>query len=477
MTTDVPSISAEAMPDTHVALLLPATALPPEPARRINFLAALLLYWLMPRRIGPHLAAGTFKRALAAQIVAVALTAIIVAFWYMRAYPVPIESLHDLRLMLAEMVIVTAGSNVSVPWWVVVLIVIGPPLGLELILVMQAVLLMPWCAGGDAAWSVFKRSFKNVSWSTTLLPLITLAIGWLIEISNQKDTWFNLLDDMTMLGVILVTTAVPTVLYLRALLIGASRYVGSADGPAFRPREPLCDECGYRLTGLPTSAHCPECGLSVADSLPGGRRRPTVWQEHEFSPRGLAEAIRMQWRVLRYPIFFERLPVQGELTSARHFWWLTFMFILLVLLGASWLITNALRYGLSWGESDVLLPRILVAILGTLLPLGMQSLMAFAACLWAQFRIGIRDYRVSATVCYYASPLMWPFMAVVFAWCIALPTIEAWARRAEQFLFLGLWLDGPMLTLLGFAGLAIVALGFWWYRLMRALRSVRHANV
>lgn len=73
--TTSPSHTRE-MPE-HVAPLLPATAPAPEPARRINFFKALALYWLMPRRYGPHLAVASFRRAIAAHILAMILAGVI----------------------------------------------------------------------------------------------------------------------------------------------------------------------------------------------------------------------------------------------------------------------------------------------------------------------------------------------------------------------------------------------------------------
>jgi len=62
---------APAVASSHVAPLLPPTAPPPEPARRIHFIKALLLFWLLPRRYGPHLAVGSFRRAFTAHLISV----------------------------------------------------------------------------------------------------------------------------------------------------------------------------------------------------------------------------------------------------------------------------------------------------------------------------------------------------------------------------------------------------------------------
>ena len=61
---------AEMLVSTHVAPLLPPTADPPLPARRIGSLKAFLLFWLMPRRYGPHLAVASWKRAITAHVLA-----------------------------------------------------------------------------------------------------------------------------------------------------------------------------------------------------------------------------------------------------------------------------------------------------------------------------------------------------------------------------------------------------------------------
>ena len=53
-----------------VAQQLNPTAPIPESARRVNFLKALLLFWLLPKRFGPHLAAASFRRALSAHLFA-----------------------------------------------------------------------------------------------------------------------------------------------------------------------------------------------------------------------------------------------------------------------------------------------------------------------------------------------------------------------------------------------------------------------
>ena len=42
----------------------------------------------------------------------------------------------------------------------------------------------------------------------------------------------------------------------------------------------LCERCGYVIEGLDTAGACPECGKTIAESLPE-RRVGTAWQNHE----------------------------------------------------------------------------------------------------------------------------------------------------------------------------------------------------
>ena len=470
----------------QVAPLLPATANAPEPARRINFLTGLFLYWLLPGRLGPHLAVGSWRRAWAAHLISAILASSAVAYAAVTfdtepgALPQQVSN-HGLREALARQVLLSADQTTAAGWSnVLPLMALGfLPLA-ELGLVALAILAMPWCAGGDSTGSVFKRSLKNVYWATTLLipgTLAYLAVCMLAP-SFAIGRVRGIAEQMVLLAT-LVMTGVAVFLVARALAVGAGRYVGEPVGPAFAPREPLCERCGYRITGLPLTGRCPECGTPVRDSLPGGGRQLTAWQRCEFNARGIAELVRMQSQIIRRPDFFETVPVQQGVSSARHFWWGTFLLIVLTSLAFSRLVQIIIpivladpRYHGYDRSAEVL------ASLATLsVPIAGQTIMLFAACLWAQFRLGIRDYRVSATVCYYASPLMWPLMVVVLVSAIVASSrlgegIASWPGTNIP----GMLVTGP--GLLGtIVGLSVIgAILFWWRRLCMGLRSVRYAN-
>ena len=203
------------------------------------------------------------------------------------------------------------------------------------------------------------------------------------------------MPDMVIGFIVMFVTLTPIFLWIRSLLVGASRYVGPPAGPAFKPREPLCDQCGYCITGLNISADCPECGWPVRYSLPGGRRQSTVWQQHPFRLQGLREAARLQWALFRDRDFFNRLPVHEGHAAARHFWWATLFFILVADLVICLAIFPLIAAMGDLRESTLLAMKALAAIIGLLVPFILQAFVAFAACLWAQISVGIRDYRVS----------------------------------------------------------------------------------
>jgi len=458
--------------EAHVPEWLPPTAPPPEPARRINFFAALLLYPLMPRRYGPHLAVMSFSRALAAYLIASVLTLGLVGATAVIALKPDDLSLHAMRVRAAEAIVDAAVDSASggTDWIEMVAPLAGVPV-LAILLVPLAILIMPWAAGGDRAGSVFKRSLKNTYWASLLLvpqAVLACAIMWLDHAhgfppQGDRGLYF-------VLGVLLVAIILAG-LWLRALIVGAARYVGDPAGPAFHPRAPLCEPCGYRISGLPVSGRCPECGEPVAASLPGARRRPTPFHEHEFRPRGLRELVRMQFRAFRRD-YFVTLPVQGVMLTSRHFWWGTLLLMSLVLVGLVRALGVLLPRDIALSFMFVLCALVLVA------PLALQSILLFLACCWGQLRHGIRDYRVSAAVCYYGGPLMWPMLIVPGV----LLVIHA-AVLDPQFIniYFGDPVPGMSVALttwliIAGPGFALAGIILWWLGLCRGLSQCRFAN-
>src|SRR4051812_12912188 len=111
-----------------VAHALPPTALAPAQPRRIGFIKAMLLFWLFPRTMGPHLAARPFRSALAAHISAT-LIVLIGAVVILAPAMLPVRSglsLHAIRVALAAFVLKQADASATSTWsWLSALLVIG----------------------------------------------------------------------------------------------------------------------------------------------------------------------------------------------------------------------------------------------------------------------------------------------------------------------------------------------------------------
>jgi len=468
----------------YVAPLLPPTAAPPEPARRIGFFKAFLLFWLLPKRYGPHLAAGSWARALAAHLVAVSVIGVVIvlpklytAIGQRMILPQSQVTPVNVREALADTILLTAVQSSGLAWsWLPLAGLAGLFVSPLLVVLLVGTTLMPWAAGGDRATSVWKRSVRNVLWSATFSVPAT-AISWILS----RVDWAKLYPfDIALILVVILSIALGAVLFVRMLICGAGRYVGPPDGPAFAPREPRCDDCGYPIVHLPLDTRCPECGLAVSDSLPGGRRQPTDWHRYELHPQGLLALLRLQWTVLRDRDFFRRLPVQSGMATARHFWWGTYMLMTLTVLFLYFVLSAV------WGDSsghrfDVPSFSEAASVAAIASPVGIFGLQVagmFVGCLWSQWRLGVRDYRVSATACYYAAPLLWPF--VLFGPLVVIvvsgPLLSVFDPRRK----FELW-DFPLTgDMLGGIGLFVVFLGclvFWRMRLGAALRAVRYANV
>ncbi|MBN1513014.1 MAG: hypothetical protein JXB13_13445 [Phycisphaerae bacterium] len=477
------STTVDTKPSAYVAAQLPPTAPLPAPRRKINFLLALLVHWLIPGRFGPHLAAGSTARACLATIVSLSFVvgAVIVheiqeERRFARPHVASPYSRSSSRERLAEEILRGAAQSTGANWsWMPFIGVASTPLLIELGLLIFATALMPWAAGGDRAWSVWKRSVRNVHWSLTILVPVAAVVAVLACINVNWDHWQRW-PDAVIISIGIVVFLTPVILLLRMWFVGAHRYVGPPDGPAFAPREPLCDACGYAIVHLPLETRCPECGLPVRESLPGGRRRPTPWVERRWRPSGLFWLLRLQWQILRRPAFFERLPVHSGIESARHFWWMTVAFMILVSLAVIRLSVSGLgsHSHREFEAAGITTALAMGSVLATLL---LQMLSMFPLCLWAQKRYGIVDYRVSASACCMATPLVWPLLIVLLVCTLAPVLNEQWLRGVVVLSLLDRPVSAWLIVAIASTALVLLAAIFWLRRVTAALRAVRYANV
>jgi hypothetical protein len=80
---------------------------------------------------------------------------------------------------------------------------------------------------------------------------------------------------------------------------------------------PVCEKCGYVLTGLNSESRCPECGTLIAESSPE-LRQPPPWEVPGEAPfRGF---IRTSAAIIFHPTrFFRALPSRANPRLARDF--------------------------------------------------------------------------------------------------------------------------------------------------------------
>ncbi len=462
----------------HVPARLPPVDPPPPAPRHVNFWAALALFWILPRRYGPHLAAAPFGRALAAHLLSLVAAATVVGIAVMARMTTDVPDLSRLRLFLAEGVLhLAAWSTVGAAW-------IPPAVLLAVVpgLLVLAIAAMPWAAGGDPLRSVFRRSIKNLYWSTTVLipaalvfALVFLVVadmpsnarrppGTIIVIGRPRFDWPQL--EQTGVETIVMSLVPLALLALRCVLVGASCYVGPPVGPGFEPREPRCDACGYPLIGLLESGRCPECGEPIAASLTNLRRDPALWDPGRLDAGWLRRTVSLHDRVLRDPRFARTLPVHGTLALARRVWHQTY--ILFLLAGT---ILTAIYVALASGSDRhpgvvfVFAPFVLAA-----LP-ALQTASVVFASIWGALRLGIRDLRISMTVAYAAAPHLWPLIPLFLFTTASIAHVSEWQRVPPNTFEVS---AGTVISLIG---LSLGILALHCRHLVRALRDVRFANV
>ncbi len=469
MTPDgLPRATANTAPATVPHELSPALPMP-HPVRRVPFLRAFLLFWVLPRRYGPHLASGSLRRAAGAHLLALVLLVPIVVWTASGRYLGHAPSVQECRACAAYAVVQLAAVTTRTSQGALVLLgtIVAIP-ALELTWVLLAVLLMPWCAGGDAPRTLFRRSLAHAWWCTTVLIPAGVILGLALVYEEHASLWLRRREPLLLGAATLLVLALPTVLVLRAMLSGASRYVGPASGPGFEPRQPRCDSCGYPIVGLPLGSACPECGRAIRDSARQGPRADLLPVDtHQAILRGLL----LQVLVPLCPKFFRRVHAYGQYAASRRLWWTTFLLQLLAVATVLRLLAENLTMT---GVVQTILPAMTLFII---LPIALQMVIVALACLWGFVRHGIRDWQVSASVGFACAPASWLLVPVGIA-LTALAIDPIRQEVVELFRIQQYWPAASLDILLGILLYPVGGLGvlLWWLRVCRGLRDVRYAN-
>lgn len=407
------TMSDQAMPEFWPASAGPARVRP----IWIPWLIAVVLaplFWLFPRRLGPHFAAAGWRAAIASHLLwgiygaaTITMTELFRAqygliTWLAHRTPeqtgasmMPVPTLSEiLRAPLASWIgMAVIGSGAPRAWPMLLLGPLMIVLMLEAGVVLLSLLLMPYLAAGERTRFLFGRTVRLVMWATTSVVVLGRMLQGLVLVHPEQDWVFSL--------VILAYV----IWAVRLMIRGGSRYTGPAEGPAWQQRTPACEQCGYTLTALPLAASCPECGLAVAESLPD-RRQPSRFAAATSAWSRCKAYLPTLWAVLVDKSFFRRLRMQDAHSAACRFALWTYAAVTIV----TWLTSYAdawLWEGARWREHGNTL-QILGDMAGSFGWFGpgflvMGGLLALIAC-----RFGSQDVQRPAVAVFYCSAWLLP---------------------------------------------------------------------
>ncbi|HPF39527.1 MAG TPA: hypothetical protein P5081_07895 [Phycisphaerae bacterium] len=455
---------------------LPSLNPEPEPARAISFWRAFLTHGLSPHN-GPHLAAGRFRDALFASLLAGAILIAVgglAAIHLWTSFPL---TPRGVRSALAIALLWTMDvSQQSGPWsHVVTLAFLLSPLSISLSAILLGLFAAPIAAAGDNLRSTIRRSINDALWTVVALTPLSLLIVTMIvaqqwayaaRTRNTVLTFFQLAFHNRSIAIVSAVAGV--VLLVRAIRSGTGRYVGPAIGPGFEPRQTHCEDCGYLLGGLPLTSNCPECGLAVTESLPGGRRASLTHALSRlsfFRPFAYLDVWSRLWRqhasVLRVPM--------TSFPTASRFWWIGYAYAMLIVVSV---------FTPLWYHAEVNRDRSAVAVVSLLLwavtawPF-VQYLMEIIMCVVGRVMFDIRDIRISAAATRFAAVGAGPLLPLILLQtiCMFVPPF-----RGTMLSFCGVRFEviGVPSTILGvIAALVIVR---WIRRCVDGLKSAAIAN-
>jgi hypothetical protein len=471
---------------------------PEQPAERgvrpvwIPWPAAVLLaplFWLMPRRMGPHLATVRWPGVLAAQ-----------AFWMLYGAGCILLSAtyqqHGLVWFVANSLgYAEADPSAAAPTLLAVfrsppavlaLHLAGLPsmgyrgiigtasellnhtvgiVGLEAALILLSLILTPYAGGRHGGRGLIHRCVKTTFWCSTSLPVLGLGL-------QVVSLFGRTLGYVTFENVFWLAFAVYFA-WVMWMWIRATSREPACDDQAPRPaREPLCEQCGYILTGLPRGHCCPECGTPVSRSLPR-HRRPSP-----FAARG--DLLGTVFSVLRDRGFFRNLRTHGQHASARRFAILMCVVSPAVMLPA-WSLTVYVMPDLTMpDECDrplicQMAQLATVWIATSLAMMALAGLMAAPDNPWTK-----RPWRDNASVAFHATAWLIPMVAAIslalaYHFLVVDPVLTdllsgetpRWPpRTADALIILGILL---WLAVLRTFGQVVI-------RLSKALRDTRFAN-
>jgi len=345
--------------------------------------------------------------------------------------------------------------------------------GIEIGLLLLALLIMPCVAGGERTRRLMARSARLVLLGTTIVFPVSLAIQWITVWEYRpvsEDPAYAL------------ATALASAWFCWIVIRAGSRYSGPPEGPGWEPRKVLCEACGYALTGLTALHKCPECGYPVADSLPSNRR-PTPMTAATGVFSRIPGFVRTFLQSLLRLSFYKHLAVHGEYETARRFavWtcilafpWGYLITILCLLPVAKW---REIEANFAPPRDELIEGTCIITSMWVFITIGL--LLILGGLLVLGTRLGHQPIRPLAVVVFYWSAWLMPMIAAA---SLAFAIAEA-MRRGGWYIGtdydwgpLGKLERGLVLAPIPFLVLMVPIITFSVYRLLRGSREIRFAN-
>ena len=448
------------------------------------------LLWLLPKRMGVHFAAVRWPGVIVAHLVwtIYGIGCIAIAYWatgYSWAAYISGKSpgrdvsllwpVTWLEIARSPLALLALGLAQKLDEFEDLMLGLGVLAGVELGLILVAELLTPYAAAGEKVRKLWGRCVKLTLWSTTSLVVLGLVLQAIELDLLPGDPPKEPLTILAVSGYV--------VWFVWIWMRSGSRYGGPAEGPGWDRRRPLCEECGYRLTGLTPASRCPECGTPVAGSLPQ-HRRPTPfaaasspWARDPAFFRTFAGALTGRG-------FYKRLAILGGHAAARRF-----AIYVCVLCGPVYILTMSVSVLLSFDRSFVLevfknffepvdsfLGCVAVLVVTWVaVSVSLLGVLGFVGLLEPRF--GYRPMHRSATVVFYWAAWLPPVvMAVAVATVLVIWFEEhGYMHGTTRVWFLGT-IDNALIYGATPFALPLLVLTGALARLVQATRQTRFAN-
>lgn|GEM_PF-3403345 len=409
---------------------LPPSAPAPEPIRRVSFWKGLACYWCSPRARN-YLNAGPGHRAIAAFVISNAILMAELAITLTLVFDDETSSSDGVRSRAAMAMIkmMSHMSSVGAAEPYILMAILTLPVTIGILFIGVGLLDAPTEGAGERIGVLVRWAVKRSLWWGTALPWAG-AIGVLFAIMNQDSRRLPPGRGLKVILEVFSTGGAP--LFLLALLYfislalrgsrGARRVVGATvDGPGLSHRRPQCEDCGYIISGLNGNAACPECGLPVARSMPGGRRSELRDVMTGFAAWRPKSWIRVWKTLLAQPDALRRVPILDPAVVSRAF---VHGPVVSVLPGAVLLIAAIVRVELVQDKTPLVIACF--GLLYVMVVAILQVVYAAVVGLYAPIRYGVRDVRASSSVATYAGMLFYilPIVASVMTLASFFPSLR-----------------------------------------------------